>query len=150
MLSNIADWPKATSQDVRYAVTCLLRTLLSGDNTTSGIQGVTLRPLLVGALSTTSEAKADQFRIKDATAEQPLDEKVARVVFHGNMKIVFIGTMVIVCWFSVAVVCGLLSITVLHVGLKIIVACFEKQLSSHWHRIASAIKQFSKKPYSGK
>ena len=76
------DWPRATPQDVRYAVTCLLHTLLSGDATTPGAQGVRLRPLAV-ALAATSNAKADQFRTRDATAEEKLNEKTAQVVFHG-------------------------------------------------------------------
>jgi hypothetical protein len=109
-----SDWPRATQQDVHYAVTCILHTLLSGDATTPGAQGVRF-PQLAVVLTKTSDARASQFRTRDATVEQKLNDKTAEVVFHG---------------------------------LKIITACFEKQLSSQWYQIASAIKQFGRKSFS--
>jgi hypothetical protein len=77
-----SDWPRATQQDVHYAVTCILHTLLSGDATTPGAQGVRF-PQLAVVLTKTSDARASQFRTRDATVEQKLNDKTAEVVFHG-------------------------------------------------------------------
>jgi hypothetical protein len=81
-LCNVSDWPRATQQDVHYAVTCILHTLLSGDATTPGAQGVRF-PQLAVVLTKTSDARASQFRTRDATVEQKLNDKTAEVVFHG-------------------------------------------------------------------